>query len=132
LCVAREIHYCIRDELSCHFHNAQANLQRQRGAAAVDAVAYLRKPFVQQLLLDALDAACSLALWQKLDADGIGTQGARMLMRLVRRGDHLGKGRRESIIAFPPPFHDDSRRFPGRRNSGVWVQPCFTSNPNSQ
>ncbi len=75
MCVAREILCCIRDELSCHFHNAQANLQRQRGAGEKDAVAYLRKPFDQQLLLDALDAACSLALWQKFEADGIGTQG---------------------------------------------------------
>jgi len=41
------------------FITAQDNPQWRKGAAETDAVAYLRKPFDQQLLLDALDAAYS-------------------------------------------------------------------------
>jgi len=41
------------------FITAQDNPQWQKRAAETDAVAYLRKPFDQQLLLDALDAAYS-------------------------------------------------------------------------
>ena len=41
------------------FITAQDNPQWQKRAAETDAVAYLRKPFDQQLLLDALHAACS-------------------------------------------------------------------------
>ena len=41
------------------FITAQDNPQWQKGAAEKDAVAYLRKPFDQQLLLDALHEACS-------------------------------------------------------------------------
>ena len=41
------------------FITAQDNPQWQKGAAETDAVAYLRKPFDQQLLLNALHAASS-------------------------------------------------------------------------
>ena len=42
----------------------------------------------------------------------------KCLMRLEEKEISLEK-EEESIVTFPPPFHDDSRRFPGRRNSGV-------------
>ena len=41
------------------FITAQDNPQWQKMAAETDAVAYLRKPFDQQLLLDALQTACT-------------------------------------------------------------------------
>lgn len=40
------------------FITAQDNPDWQKRAAATDAVAYLRKPFDEQSLLEALDAAC--------------------------------------------------------------------------
>jgi len=40
------------------FITAQDNPQWRKRAAATDAVAYLRKPFDQETLLEALDAAC--------------------------------------------------------------------------
>ncbi len=48
------------------FITAQDNPQWQERAAATDAVAYLRKPFDQETLLEALDAACRKLETRKL------------------------------------------------------------------
>jgi hypothetical protein len=78
-----------------------------------------------------LSAEFLLVLQREFETDGIGMRGGQMFRESGRRVDHLGKRGRESIITFAPQFHDDSRRFPGRRNSGVWYQPCIAFNPNS-
>jgi len=55
----------------------------------------------------------------------------KCLMRVEGEEIILEKEQEESIITFSPQFHEDSRHFRSRRNSGVWCQPCVASNPNS-
>ena len=70
-------------------------------------------------LVSYLSAEFLPVLQREFETDGIGMQGGQMFKNRGRRGDHLGKRGRESIITFPPQFHDDSRHFLGRRNNGV-------------